>query len=146
LRGIANIDETLVLILTMAFLASIVLSILNTPLHQYSCLKILIFVPGVVNLVVNFIMSEKFVLNELMYKVIRDSEYRKLVDGSSASVAGPRTLMIILQLLVILISIVCLLISRAKLLKAAVEPTASESPRSSANDILKFIKQLSNKK
>ena len=113
---IANAEESFAVILLLIWCAILCLAIMNIVLHQNMWIKLSLIATGVLNLIFNFILSEKFILDELLYRLIPYRDMRELIDAGSSTIGGPRTAVILMQIIVIVLVVAVHLINKADFL------------------------------
>lgn len=125
--AVLNADEFLGIVLLLAWLAALCFSIVAIIRRDLLWPKIFVIAVGGVNLLVNFIITEDMILDQLRSKLVRDALTRDLIEKQSVSIAGPKTILILLQILVIALLVASILVQRSKILGMIVRNNQNES-------------------
>jgi len=123
---IGNANEAIVMVMTVLWFVTLFISIISNAMRRNLWLKLSLIAVCGVNIILNLFMTEKYITGELLYALVRDEFARKMIDASTASLGAPKTLLIIMQIVIITLTVASCLIARAELLKEAFEPSAEE--------------------
>ena len=101
--AIFNSDETVGAITFIVWLLFPVAALLNanSTLRSKKVPHIAVGVAGLANIVLAFIVTEKFIVENLMYRLVKYDYVRELIDHGSAPIGGIKTLMILCTILAV---------------------------------------------